>query len=115
MFMRTFSATVMLLFVAGCSDEPIIESKFSQLKAADKIECALGGAEQFAFNCAIERGEGVMLILRHSDGGFRRLTLETDGTIDTADGANAITLNTLDDGRTEVTVGDDRYRLPANL
>jgi hypothetical protein len=114
MFMRIFSVPLALL-VVGCSAEPIVENKVSQAKAEDQIECAVGGASDFARACAIERGEGTMLTLRHGDGGFRRLTLEADGTIDTADGADALTVQTLSDGRTEVTIGDDRYRLPATL
>lgn len=114
MFMRIFSAAVMLI-VAGCRAEPVVENKVSQAKADDKIECAVGGAQQLAPSCAIERGGGTILTLRHSDGGFRRLTLETDGTIDTADGADVLTLKTLDDGRAEIVVGEDRYRLPAGL
>lgn len=112
--MRIFSAALMLL-VGGCSGEPVVDNKVSQAKADDKIECAVGGALQFAVSCAIERGESAILTLRHSDGGFRRFTLEADGTIDTADGADALTLKTLDDGRAEITVGEDRYRLPAGL
>ncbi len=112
--MRTFSAAV-LVMLAGCSAEPVVESKVTSAKAEDRIECAIGGTANFARDCAIERGDGTTLTLRHGDGGFRRLTLEPDGTIDTADGADPVTLKTMTDGRTEIAIGDDRYHLPATL
>jgi hypothetical protein len=114
MFMRISSAAL-ILCLAGCSEAPVIENKISQAQAEDRIDCALGGAQKFDRTCAIERHAGTTLTLRHEDGGFRRLTLETDGTIDTADGADGLILQTLSDGRTEITVGEDRYRLPATL
>jgi hypothetical protein len=114
MFMRIFSVAVMLT-LAGCGSQPAFENKVEQAKPDDRIECAIGGAQDFTRSCALERGNRTALTLRHEDGGFRRLTLESDGTIDTADGADAITVQTLSDGRTEVTVGGDRYRLPSTL
>jgi hypothetical protein len=114
MSMRTFSVALTLILV-GCGTEPAVENKVTQAKADDQIECALGGTGDFTRNCAIERGEGTNLTLRHEDGGFRRLTLEADGTIDTADGADVLTLQPLSDGRTEIRIGDDSYRLPATL
>jgi hypothetical protein len=104
-----------MLLLASCSAEPAIENKVTQAKASDKIECALSGEQNFEKVCAIDRGEGALLTLRHSDGGFRRLTLETDGTIDTADGADAVAVKTLSDGRAEITIGEDRYLLPQAL
>ena len=112
--MRIFNALA-LLFLASCSAEPAAENKVKQAKAEDRIECATTGATTFTRDCAIERGDGTMLTLRHGDGGFRRLTLEADGTIDTSDGADTIILQPLNDGRTEIMVGSDRYRLPATL
>jgi hypothetical protein len=112
--MRTFSVALALLLV-GCGTEPVGENKVTQAKAEDRIECALGGNGDFARNCAIERGEGNVIVLRHENGGFRKLTLDPDGTIDTADGADTLTLQTLSDGRTEIRIGYDSYRLPATL
>ena len=91
------------------------ENLVEQAKADDRIDCALSGEAEFTHSCAFERDSGTALTLRHSDGGFRRLTLEADGTIDTADGAESITVNSMADGRTEISVGEDRYRLPATL
>ena len=112
--MRIFSALA-LLMLASCGAASVAENYVEQAKAEDRIECAIDSASDFTRDCAIERGDGTMLTLRHGNGGFRRLTLEADGTIDTSDGADTITLQTLADGRTEIMVGSDRYRLPATL
>ena len=112
--MRIFSALAVLM-LTSCNNEPSIENKVKQAKAEDRIECATTDPTTFTRDCAIERGDGTILTLRHGDGGFRRLTLESDGTIDTADGADTIILQPLSDGRTEIMVGSDRYRLPATL
>jgi hypothetical protein len=112
--MRIFSVAI-LLALAGCGSKPVVENKVEQAKADNRIDCAVGGEVEFSQSCAIERGSGTALTLRHSDGGFRRLILEGDGAIDTADGAESITVNSMADGRTEITVGEDRYRLPATL
>ena len=112
--MRIFSIAIALA-LTGCGSKPATENKVDQAKVDDRIDCAIGGEPDFAQNCMIERGDGTALTLRHKDGGFRRLVLDADGTIDTADGAEVITVNTMTDGRTEITVGEDRYRLPATL
>jgi hypothetical protein len=112
--MRIFSVALVLTLVA-CGSKPAVENKVEQAKADDRIECAIGGVTDFSNDCAIERGDGAALTLRHKDGGFRRLMLEADGTIDTADGAETMTVQPLGDRRTEITVGADRYRLPSGL
>jgi hypothetical protein len=113
MSMRTFSVALALALVA-CGSKPAVENKVEQAKADDRIQCAIGDATEFSDDCAIERN-ATSLTLRHADGGFRRLTLEADGTIDTADGAETIAVNAMPDGRTEISVGEDRYRLPSTL
>jgi hypothetical protein len=112
--MRIFSAAA-LLALAGCGSQPVAEDKVEQAQAGERIDCAVGGAHDFTQSCAIERGDGPALTLRHKNGGFRKLTLETDGTIDSADGADAVVVLPLDDGRTQIAVGEDRYRLPSTL
>ena len=114
MSMRIFSAAL-LLMLASCGSEPAVENKVASVPEADRIECALNGATEFTRECAIERGGGTVLTLRHGDGGFRKLTLDNDGMIDTADGADAIALQPMADGRTEMRIDADRYRLPAGL
>lgn len=79
----------------------------------DRVECALSGSDRFAADCAIERTEGATtLTIRHPDGGFRRLQVSGDGFV-TADGAASAVVRALADGRNEVAVENDRYRLPA--
>jgi hypothetical protein len=80
------------------------------------IECAIGGGG-FARRCTIERREGrqgLTLTIRNAEGGFRRLLLPLDGSgAVAADGAEPAQVTILADGRAEVSIGGDRYRLPA--
>ncbi len=112
--MRTSSVAV-LLVLAACTGEPANDDATAGADIENRIECAVNGNTEISATCAIERGPGNALALRHPDGGFRRLTIETDGTIDTADGAESIVLVPMPDGRSEITIGTDRYRLPADL
>jgi hypothetical protein len=112
--MRIFSVAVTLVF-ASCGSQSTPQNSLDQAETHDRIECAVGKSTDFTRSCAMEHRDGTALTLRHADGGFRRLTLEADGTIDTADGADAISVQTLSDGRSEVTVDGDRYRLPSTL
>lgn len=114
MSLRIFSAALILL-LAGCARETAADNARESVAAADRIECAIGEDAAFANSCALERAEGNVMVLRHEDGGFRKLTLDADGTIDTADGADGIALTPMPDGRTEVAIGPDKYRLPAGL
>ena len=87
------------------------------------VPCALAGAKTFKPECAVERttvadgaGAGLMLVMHHPDGGFRRLLVTTDGRgVVTADGSDQASVAVLDPGTIEVTVGDDRYHLPATI
>lgn len=85
----------------------------------DRIACALAGSEGFADDCRIERSsgsEGTILTVRHPDGGFRRLTITTDGRgVIAADGAEPALVTPLAEGLIEVTLGDARYRIPATV
>lgn len=77
------------------------------------IECALDGAAGFERNCTVEQlGSG--LILHHPGGGFRRLRV-TSGGLAAADGADPASVSALPDGRIEVTIAGDRYRLPPGV
>ena len=83
------------------------------------IPCALGGAKVFKEDCTVERSsspDGVVLVLHHPDGGFRRLQVATDGRgVVTADGSDAAVVQGAGAGAIEVRVGEDRYRLPATV
>lgn len=104
------------LLLAACSGADTEGATQSAGRDADRIACALAGSERFANDCAIERsaaGDG-SLTLRHPDGGFRRLLLTRDGRgVVASDGAARAVVRTLADGRAEVTIEGDRYRLPA--
>lgn len=80
----------------------------------EHVECALGPGTTFAKDCAIERsrdGGTYKMILRHPDGGFRRLEVDASNTIVSADGADAAEI-VLNGAVADVTVGEDRYRIP---
>ncbi|MEP6786322.1 MAG: hypothetical protein ABI898_11360 [Sphingomonadales bacterium] len=109
MFSRISSAGLLLL-VAGCGASP--EDKVATAAPDDRIECAVDGAADFTKSCAVERSVGSLLVLRHKDGGFRRIDLAQDGTISAADGSDDPDGKPLPDGRFELVIGGDRYRLP---
>ncbi len=107
--LRIFSLGIVLA-VAGCGAAE--DDKVATAAPDDRIECAVGGAVDFTRTCAVERGDGPALVLRHSDGGFRRIDLADDGTVSAADGSDAPDGKALPDGRFELTLSSDRYRLP---
>lgn len=88
--------------LAGCN-----RAASDDIPAGDRIDCAVGGAE-FASACTIERGAGT-LIVHHPDGGFRRLSVDGQGAVSAADGAEIATSSKRKDGRIEVQVGQDHY------
>jgi hypothetical protein len=115
---RTSSALALLL-LAGCNRAPAEATPAATTPAEDvTIDCALHGAGVFARECSVERVEakdGVQLVVRHPDGGFRRFDVLTDGKgLAAADGAQDATV-TVRDGGIDVTVGADRYRFPATV
>lgn len=101
------------LALAACSKgEPAPPPKVAE--GSEHVECALGPGTAFATDCTIERskdGETYRMILRHPDGGFRRLEVDADNTIVSSDGADAARI-ALNGTVAEVAVGDDRYRIP---
>ena len=108
MFLRIFSLCLVLT-VAACAAP---EDKVATAAPDDRIECATGGATDFTRACAVEKGEGTQIVLRHANGGFRRIDLSADGTITATDGSDEPNGKVLHDGRFELTLGSDRYRLP---
>jgi hypothetical protein len=100
-----------LALLGGCSKA---EAPPKVAEGPEHVDCALGPGTTFAKNCAIERskqGETYKMILRHPDGGFRRLEVDATNTIVAADGADAAQI-VLNGTVAEVTVGEDRYRIP---
>jgi hypothetical protein len=110
MSLRIFNVGL-LLVVTACG--PAAENKVATAAPDARIECATGGAADFTESCAIERGDGPRIVLRNADGGFRRIDLATDGTITAADGSDEAGGKPLPDGRFELSLGRDRYRLPS--
>lgn len=117
-----------LAALAACSsaDQPANTSAVARVEAqqqADaeddgRILCARGQAPMQR-TCTVEQvqGEnGLVLTLRHPDGGFRRLAVTSDGRgVVAADGAEAAKVAVIGPGDIEVTVAGDRYRLPATV
>ena len=59
---------------------------------------------------------GKMLVIRNPNGGFRRFNILTDGRgLSPADGFDETTINLIGGGMIEVSSGDDKYRLPADI
>jgi len=104
-------ASVILL--AACSNHAAEAPKVAE--GGEKIACALGPGTGFSASCAIERSRDAdgtyRLIVRHPDGGFRRFEVGKDNVIVTSDGAAPAAVK-LDGETAEVTVGEDRYRIP---
>ena len=103
---------VLVLLLAGCDAR-------TETAADTRIECRIDGTAGFERVCRIEASdsaEGRILIVRKPDGGFRRFRVATDGTgIAAADGAERAEVARLGDGRSEVTIGGEAFRLPASV
>ena len=82
----------------------------------NRIECQPAGATAFERACTMDSAEsprGRVLTIRKADGGFRRLLLGRGGEISAADGAQPAHVITRGSAGTEVEIGGDRFRLPA--
>ena len=87
-------------------------------KDEGRIECAVDGAAAFARVCTIERtaGRDILFIIRSPSGSFRRLMATRDGRgVIAADGAEAANVRVIGRNLIEVSIGADRYRLPARV
>jgi hypothetical protein len=134
MFMQIFNRFLLLgLFasIAGCGPskeaKEIADKNLDQLdKASDKeaaadgkIECAVSGAKELTRSCFTEKisgSDGQSLIIRHPNGGFRRFKILTDGRgLQTAEGAEKLSIKVLDGGKIEANIAGDRYQLPAQI
>ncbi len=114
--MRRWAAAVLLALVACTQGEAQPQAS----EGARRIECAQGEGSAFGADCLVETiaGEqGSEFVVRHPNGAFRRFRIADDRmsmiVIDGADEA----VNTMsgDPPMMEVSVGDDRYRFPADL
>ena len=87
-------------------------------KAGDRIECAVDGAATFERVCTVERvaGRDLHFTVQSPSGSFRRLVATGDGRgVMAADGAEAAKVTVIGPGLIEVSIGADRYRLPARI
>lgn len=115
-------ATITLVSCGGneAEDWKEAESEAPEQAGLDgKIECALAGSSSFERTCTTERvagGNGQMLLIRHADGGFRRFSILSDGRgLAPADGFDQTNIALIESGMIEVSSGDDKYRLPAQI
>ena len=123
--MRTLAGFAGLLLLAACGGAPDngdlaeAEARGSREAAEDgRIECALEGTKLFDRTCTVEEMSGVdgtVLVVGRPNVGYRRLQITTAGRgVVSADGAEPAKVTIVGDGMIEVSVGNDRYRLPAN-
>ena len=125
--MRISSAVPAILLLAACNQQPAdpgaMSNAIDNAQAAaggdERIECAATGATAFMRDCTVERteaAEGLILTARQPDNGFHRLLVVKDGRgVIAADGAETAKVTVIGDGRIEVAIGGDRYRLPATV
>jgi hypothetical protein len=100
-------ASAIVLVLASCGSAP------AEIAADERIECRLAGSAAYQRACLLE-ASGRILTVRKPDGGFRRLRAGPDG-IAAFDGAEPARSMILHDGRVEVEIGGDRFRLPADV
>jgi len=100
-----------MTLLAGCGQ------KQADKAPGTEVPCALASVQDFSPECTVERtagAEGTILTLHHPDGGFRRLLVMKDGQgVTAADGAEPAEVRMNGAGEIEVSLGGDRYRLPA--
>ncbi|MFK4793234.1 hypothetical protein [Sphingobium sp. ZW T5_29] len=124
MSMRIFEALagagLACLALAGCdggdgtaADQQSTSSSVSSTGGV--ADCAIGTTADWSRSCPVERS-GDLVTLRHPDGGFRRFHVVKDGRgLVAADGAEQATVTVLGKDQIELSVGEDRYRLPATM
>ncbi len=125
--MRISSIVLVTLLLAACGqpDNAVLaeqEKAAADAAVADgKIECALDGEEAFQSICTSESlsdASGAKLIIRRPDGGFRRFDVlppEDGRGLAASDGAEVAKITIVEDNKIMVTLGADRYILPAKM
>ena len=123
---KSFCTPLLLAALAACSgsdsgptEQAEGEAAAKQAASDGKVECALAGATAFERTCSTEQistNGSILLVLRHPDGGFRRFNILTDGRgLAAADGFDDTRISLLEDSMIELSSGDDKYRLPAQI
>ena len=125
-FVRLMRPALVVLSLTACGSGPdnsepaTAEQRATKDAAGDgRINCALEGAKLFDRTCTIEEmfGDGTtILVVGRADVGYRRLMIAADGRgVVSADGAEPAKVSIIGDGLIEVSIGDDRYQLPASI
>ena len=122
------AALLLAMSAAACSPEQTANTQVlanveaaQDRDAADNglINCSVGAAAMLSRVCSVDRQEserGLILTVRHPDGGFRRLLVTKDGHgVVAADGAQAAQVTLVGTNEIEVALGDDVYRLPVTV
>ena len=113
-------AGLLCLALAGCdgSGETAAgqQAMYSSASSTGGVaDCAIGAAADWSRSCPVER-TGDLVTLRHPVGGFRRFQVVKDGRgLVAADGAEQATVTVTGQDQIEISVGEDRYRLPATM
>lgn len=112
-------AGLMCLALAACDRIPVPGNGSSAgggpPVTAGLADCAIGSGKPWHRDCSVDQ-QGDILIFRHPDGGFRRLHILRDGRgVMAADGAEPAAVSIVGKGLVEVSVGDNRYRIPATI
>ena len=123
MFTRIFSLFTTLSLLSACggtdSSEVVGEDGTAHGIDGSTISCAINGSCEFNDGCQAERlaaEDGVTLVVRHPDGGFRRFNILTDGRgLEAADGAEKASVEIVEDNEILVSVGSDKYMMPARM
>lgn len=125
---RTAAAGALLL-LAACGD-PATQTADTNVLAGVEAEQARAAGDDGNILCATGPGalrrtctveqtpgvRGLILTLRHADGGFHRLLVTRDGRgVIAADGAEPARVTIPAAGSIDVAIGDSRYRLPATI
>jgi hypothetical protein len=110
-------ALSLVFALAGCGGQ---DGQPQAMEGALRIDCALGEGSNFGPDCLVERVSGEQgreFVIRHPDGKFRRLRIaENRAGMVAIDGADeALNEHVGQPPVLQVTVGADRYRIPANL
>jgi hypothetical protein len=101
----------LLLLLPACGGPPAVAPE-------ERIECAVDGAVAFERVCIVERTprREVLFTIRSPSGSFRRLVATQDGRgVMAADGAESANVKVIGRDLVEVSIGADRYRLPARV
>ncbi|QSB43969.1 hypothetical protein IDJ81_11525 [Tsuneonella flava] len=111
-------ATLGLIAMLAACDRGAVQPQAEP--GAKRIDCAIGEGSDFGPDCLVEKvsGEqGPEFIVRHPDGGFQRLRIAPNrsGMIAISGADEAVNELVGEPKVLQVTVGEDRYRFPADI